>query len=41
MRTPIFVLAGKAKQVFKLIELLSQVQGNKTLGELCQTNTNQ
>ena len=29
-------ITGKARQVFKLIELLVRTRGNKTLGELIQ-----
>lgn len=30
----IIVLKGKARQVFRYLELLSEKQGHKTLGEL-------
>lgn len=30
----IFVLSGKAKNVFRMLELLARFQGNKTLKEI-------
>lgn len=32
-------ISGKAKTVFKLLELMVKVQGNKTLGELSREST--
>ena len=35
---PIMQISGKAKQVFKYIELLSQYQGKTTIRKLAQHN---